>query len=282
MFPGGFTPRFGGEVIDTSIAMGTRGEYDSGTAYDLSFFVGRNAVDFSIRNTVNASLGPATPTDFNPGSYIQLEKALNYDVSHDFDVQSVSSFTLSAGLEWREDSFEVKPGDPESYEIGILGFDPTTGTSQGFGIGSNGFPGFKPEAAGVFTRRNTGLYVDTETFFTDNFMVGATLRWEDFSDFGSTTNWKVSSKFDFTDDFGIRGSVSTGFRAPTVGQSNVVNVSTAFTNGVLADEATLPPTNPISVQLGGKALTPEESESFTIGGVWEHNDWFVTLDFFPN
>ncbi|WP_196139469.1 TonB-dependent siderophore receptor [Aliikangiella sp. G2MR2-5] len=279
MFPGGFTPRFGGEVVDASIVMGTRGEFSNGMSYDTSISLGRNAVDFAIRNTVNASLGPNTPTEFNPGSYIQLEKAFNFDVSKELET-SFDLMTLSAGLEWREDSFEVKAGDPESFEVGPLGYDPVTGTSQGFGIGSNGFPGFKPEAQGVFTRRNLGLYVDWETYINESWMVDLALRHEDFSDFGSTTDWKLSSHFQATDYFAIRGSVSTGFRAPTVGQSNVINVSTAFTDGVLADEATLPPTNPISIQKGGAPLTPEESESYTVGMVYEYEDWFITFDYF--
>ncbi|TQV87838.1 TonB-dependent receptor plug domain-containing protein [Aliikangiella coralliicola] len=284
MFPGGFTPRFGGQVVDTSIVLGTKGEFESGMLYDLSFSVGRNAVDFTIRNTVNASLGPNTPTSFEPGSYIQLEKALNYDISKEIETDVVELLTFSAGVEWREDSFEIKPGDLKSFEVGILGFDPAAnngnGATQGFGIGSNGFPGFKPEAAGVFSRSNVGVYIDLETYVNDALMIDFAVRYEDFSDFGNTTDWKLSGHFQASDEFAFRGSVSTGFRAPTVGQSNVINVSTQFTNGALADQATLPPTNPISVQKGGKALTPEESESFTIGAVWEHEDLFVTIDLF--
>lgn len=280
MFPGGFTPRFGGKVNDASLVIGTKGEFDNGMLYDASFSLGRNAVEFAIRNTVNASLGPNTPTEFNPGSYIQLEKAFNFDISKEIETTSVDLMTLSAGIEWREDSFEVKAGDVASFEVGSLGFDPATGTSQGFGIGSNGFPGFKPEAQGTFTRSNVGIYLDWETYVNEALMVDFAIRHEDFSDFGNTTDWKLSGHYQATDELAFRGSVSTGFRAPTVGQSNVINVTTAFTAGVLADEATLPPTNPISVLKGGKALTPEESESFTVGLVYEIDDWFITLDYF--
>jgi len=280
MFPGGFTPRFGGEVVDSAIVMGTKGEFDSGMRYDISGSLGRNAVDFRIVNTINASLGPDTPTEFNPGSYVQLEKAFNFDISQDIETNSVDSLTISSGVEWREESFEVKPGDPASFAIGPLGFDPATGTSQGFGIGSNGFAGFQPRAAGVFSRNSKAAYLDIESYLNEAWMMNFAIRYEDFSDFGSTTDWKISGHFQATDDFALRGSVSTGFRAPTIGQSNVVNVTTAFGANGLEDQATLPPTNPISVQLGATPLTPEDSESWTFGAVWEHEDLFVTFDYY--
>ncbi|WP_444997109.1 TonB-dependent receptor plug domain-containing protein [Aliikangiella sp. IMCC44359] len=273
LFPGGFTPRFGGTVVDTSLVMGTKGSYDSGLTYDISVGLGRSAVDFSIRNTINPSLGPNTPTAFNPGSYIQLEKSFNYDISKEIETSSMDGMTFSAGVEWREDSFEVKPGDQASFEVGPL-------AGQGFGIGSNGFPGFQPRAAGVFTRRNIGFYADLETYFTESLMMEFAVRYEDFSDFGSTFDGKISGHFQATDVFAIRGSASTGFRAPTVGQSNVVNVTTAFGANGLEDQATLPPTNAISVQKGGKPLTPEESTAFTVGAVLDFDDLFITLDFF--
>lgn len=280
MYPGGFTPNFGGQVVDASIVIGTKGEFESGMTYDLSASLGRNAVDFKIFNTLNASMGPASPQDFSPGSYVQLEKAVNYDISKEVESDSIELLTVSAGVEWREDSFEVKAGDPASFEVGSLGFDPRTGTSQGFGIGSNGFAGFKPSAAGVFSRRNVGTYLDIEAYVNEALMLDFALRYEDFSDFGSTTDWKLSTHYQATDEIAFRGSVSTGFRAPTIGQSMVSNVTTAFGPNGLEDQATLPPTNPISIQKGATPLTPEESESFTVGLVWEADELFITIDYF--
>lgn len=277
LFPGGFTPRFGGEVVDSSIVLGTKGETAGGLRYDISGSLGRNAVDFVIRNTVNASMGPSTPTRFNPGSYVQLEKAFNLDFSQDIET-GLDSFVISYGAEWREESFEVKPGDTASFEVGPLGFDPATGTSQGFGIGSNGFPGFQPRAAGVFSRNSKAAYADLEIYFNDQWMLNGAVRYEDFTDFGDTTDAKLSAHFQATDSFALRGSISTGFRAPTIGQSNVVNVTTAFGANGLEDQATIPPTNPIAVQLGATPLTPEESDSITFGFVWEGDDLFVTFD----
>jgi iron complex outermembrane receptor protein len=274
MFPGGFTPRFGGDVTDVSLAMGTRGEFANGTGYDFSVTLGRNQVDFFIKNTVNASLGPNTPTSFEPGSYIQLEKTFNADFTKDHDIKGLySPLSFSYGLEFREESFEIINGDKASFEVGPL-------ADQGFGIGSNGFPGFKPADAGVFTRRNYALYADAEANVTENLLLGGALRYEDFyTDFGDTLDGKVTFRYDMTENWKLRGSASTGFRAPTVGQANVRNVTTQFVPGQgLSDQATLPPTNPIAVQKGGKQLQPEDSKSYTLGLAGELGDVFVTLD----
>ena len=143
---------------------------------------------------------------------------------------------MAAGFEWREEQFEARVGQPESFDIGILAqpFErenasgETISFNQGFGLGSNGFSGFSPQVAGQWDRSNIALYLDLEADVTEDLILGAALRWEDFSDFGSTTNFKVTALYKLGDSFRLRGSYSTGFRAPTVGQQQVVNVSTVF------------------------------------------------------
>ncbi|MEP1742830.1 MAG: TonB-dependent receptor [Kangiellaceae bacterium] len=278
MFPGGFTPRFGGDVTDVSILMGTRGEFSDGTSYDFSAGVGMNRAEFRIRNTINANLGPLTPTEFEPGAYEQLEKSANADFSKDLETD-LSSLAISYGFEFREESFEITNGDSASF-TNTLGSEVDLAV-QGFSLGSNGFQGFNPSIAGTFSRRSKGAYFDVETYFTDSLMVDFAARYEDFSDFGSTFDWKLSSKFDITDGFSLRGSVSTGFRAPTIGQSSVQNVSTSFSpTGGLQEIATVPPTSDTGILLGGRALQPEESQSFTLGAVYENGDFFLTVDYF--
>lgn len=274
MFFGGFTPRFGGTIKDSSFVVGYKGEWGNGIMFDLSASWGKNDADFMIKNTVNASMGPDTPTEFNPGRYVQEEKGVNFDMSREVAMDGLENpMNLAFGMEWREDTFEIYAGDTASWTIGPL-------ASQGFGIGSNGFPGFKPSDAGSFSRSNWAAYVDAEADINEKLMMGFALRYEDFEDFGTTTNGKVNFRYEVNDEMALRGSVSTGFRAPTVGQANVRNVTTAFENGVLQDQATLPPTNPISVRKGGKLLQPEESMSFTFGTVLNTNDWNITVDYF--
>jgi len=275
--PGGFTPQFGGQVVDASITGGFTGELDSGIYYDISASYGRSAVDYFINNTVNGNMAGRddTPRNFKPGSYIQSERSANIDVSIPVDVASFASpLNVAGGLEYRVEQFEIKNGDPNSFFIN------NDLAAQGFSIGSNGFPGFKPEDAGKFDRNSFAAYVDFEADITDRFLAGVAVRFEDFSDFGTTTNAKLSARFSISDAFAIRGAVSTGFRAPTTGQSNVRNVTTAFTAGVLADEATLPPTHPIAVQKGGVPLQPEESTNDTFGAVLGLGSLDITIDYF--
>ncbi len=278
MFPGGFTPKFGGKIVDSSIALGTKGETDlfvSELMYDISFYAGSNEVDFMISNTINPSLGPNSPTSFKPGKYIQSEQAINIDFSKFVDSFNDGDLNVAGGFEFRHESYESIAGDYKSWEIGPL-------AAQGFGIGSNGFPGLSAKSAGKNDRNSFATYVDVEYNVNDNFMVSGALRFEDFSDFGNTTKGKLAGRYQLNDQFAVRGAYSTGFKAPTIGQSTVRNVTTAFgTGGELIDRATLPPTDPISVLKGGKALTPEESKAFSFGVVAElDNGLFVTADYF--
>nr|WP_258405598.1 TonB-dependent receptor [Shewanella zhangzhouensis] len=269
MFPGGFTPRFGGVIEDTSLSAGVKGTTASNLNYDFGVSYGKSDADFYIKNTVNASLGPDSPTNFNPGRYVQMERG----ASLDFSYFEVDEWSFAAGLEYRRETFEIYNGDPASFELGPL-------YTQGFGIGSNGFPGFKPQDSGSWSRNNYAAYFDAEHDLTDNWLVTGALRYEYYDDFGSTTNWKLSSIYNVTDDFSLRAAASTGFRAPTVGQSNVRNVTTAFSGGQLEDQATLPPTNPISIQKGATPLEPETSVNLSFGAVLTVGEFFLTADYF--
>lgn len=275
-FPGGFTPRFGGVVRDASLVTGVRGTTAGGLRWDASASQGRSEVDFYIYNTVNASLGPNQPDGyrFNPGAYEQIETNFNLDLVKVFDTSWTQyGLSVAGGLEWREEKFEAFNGDQASFEIGPL-------ASQGFLIGSNGFPGFSPRDAGSWSRSNYAAYVDLEGDLSERLLLATALRFEDFEDFGTTTNWKITGRFQATDAFALRGAVSTGFRAPTPGQSNVRAVTTQFIGGELRDTATLPPTNPIAQRFGGQPLTPEESFNLSFGGVWRSDAWLFTADYY--
>lgn len=293
MFPGGFTPQFGGKLNDAAAAIGFRGEMDNGLTYDVSIHAGRNQADFFILNTINASLGSASPNEFDLGSYIQLEKNFNADFSYPVDVEMFASpLNVAFGFEWREEQFEAVVGGIPSWEVGVLGepfslindVGDTVAGSQGFGIGANGFSGFSPQVGGVNDRTNIAVYMDLEADVTEDWVLGAALRFEDFSDFGSTTNFKVSSLYKLGDAIRLRATYSTGFRAPTVGQQQVVNVSTVFEDvgGVLqlAQRGTIPPTNAIAVEVGAEPLGPEKSDSFTLGVGFELGAASVTIDYF--
>jgi len=271
LFPGGFTPSFGADSTDLSGVVGFRGETKGGVNYDVSYGAGWNEAAFFISNTINPSMGPNTPTNFQPGTYIQLENNFNIDVS-----KAMGPFNIAGGFEWREESFEAKIGDIASWESGPL-------TEQGFGIGSNGFQGFGPQVAGEWSRENVALYSDVEFTPTDSITAGLAVRWEDFDSFGSTTNWKASFRWDLTDFLAVRATASTGFRAPTPGQANVVNTTTASVSDgmggqILVDQGTIAPTTAALINSHAEVLNPEESENISVGIVAHLGDFDITLD----
>lgn len=279
--PGGFTPKFGGVVNDVAVALGTKGELDNGLIYDVSASIGQHSAEFKISDTLNSAMGPDSPRDFTAGEYIEQDSNLTVDVSYPLDVSwSDEQVNLAGGLEYRNESFEIIAGEPASYSLGDTSLS-TPLYKQGFNVGANGFPGFKPQHAGKFDRSNIAAYVDVETYVSDNFMLNIAARYEDFSDFGSTTNGKVSAHWQVSDQYALRASAGTGFRAPTLGQSHASNVSTsANEQGLLVDQATLSPTNPLSVLKGGKQLQAEDSTNFAIGTILQFDEIFITLDYF--
>ena len=280
-FPGGFTPKFGGTITDASIAMGVKHELPNGWAMDASATLGYSDIEYTISNTVNPSLGPQTPTSFSPGGVSQVERTLNLDFNKLIQTIFDDPVSIAVGLEWRKETYFQKSGDEASYIAGPFALEPPLGLNQGFSIGSNGFPGYQPQSAGHWSRSNWAVYADLEFYVTEAWQFGVATRVEHFSDFGSTFDGKLSTRYKLNDIFALRGSVNTGFKAPTVGQSNVINVTTAYGVNGLEDQATLPPTDLISLQLGATPLTPEESVNFSLGLVMQASEnFFATLDYF--
>ena len=273
MFPGGFTPQFGGNVLDASVVGGLRGRTDSGISWDASTSFGKNLVDFFIYNTVNAALGPQTPTNFDPGLYNQEELNFNLDLAYEVNDRT----HLAGGFERREERFEVGQGQDESWKIGPY-------AAQGFSSSSNGFPGFSPLAAGNWSRRNTAVYADLDlgNGVTDRWNIGLAGRYENFSDFGGQATGKVSARIAATEQMSLRASASTGYRAPTPGQQNTFNVSTVFDSeiGDLVNRGTIPSTSRVAALRGGRQLEPETSFSIAAGAVYEAGSLRLTGDYF--
>ena len=276
-FPGGFTPQFGGYVDDISLAGGVRGELDSGWFYDISASAGQSTADFYIYNTINPQLLSQRndiPTYYDAGAYIETDRVVNFDLSRQYFPSNVDSVNVATGLEYRDETFRIRNGEPNSFFI-----DPNL-AAQGFGVGSNGFAGFQPGDAGENTVSSVAAYVDIESNVNESLLLGGALRYESYADFGNTLDGKIAARLQVADNVAIRGAVSTGFRVPTAGQANLRNVTTEFSGGMLADIATLPPTNPIAIQKGATALTPEESVNTTLGLVFNAGAWDITLDYY--
>lgn len=276
-FPGGFTPNFGGQIADLSIAGGVRGYLENGWYYDASASVGRSYALFYIYNTINPqllTLRNDIPTHYESGAYTETDRVFNFGMSKQRMLDNGIPLNIAWGLEVRTEMFRITNGEPNSFHI-----NPSL-AAQGFGVGANGFPGFPPSDAGINSVDSQAAYIDLESDVSDELLLGGALRFERYPDYGNTLDGKVAMRYQINFDTAVRGAVSTGFRVPTAGQANLRNVTTEFNMGALADIATLPPTNPIAQQKGAKALTPEKSINFTIGVVASVNDIDVTVDYY--
>lgn len=276
-FPGGFTPNFGGQIADLSIAGGVRGLLDSGWRYDFSASVGRSYALFYIFNTINPqllTLRNDIPTHYESGAYTETDRVFNFDMSRQLELGNGVPLNLAWGLEARTEMFRITNGEPNSFHIN------ESLAAQGFGVGANGFPGFPPTDAGLSTVSSQAMYLDLEADVSYKVLLGLALRFERYPDYGNTLDGKVAARFQLNQDLAVRGAFSTGFRVPTAGQANLRNVTTEFNMGALADIATLPPTNPIAQQKGAEALTPEKSVNFTGGIVFAVNQIDVTIDYY--
>ena len=279
-FPGGFTPQFGAYVDDWSAGFGARGRTAGGWDWDVSYVQGVNRASFYIYNTINPQLltmRANIPTYYNAGQYKEQDSVANLGIARQIDTDMFyGDLNVAAGIESRSETFYITAGEPNSYFI-----DENLAV-QGFGIGSNGFPGFQTGDAGKNTIRALGGYLDLEVDMTEELLGGLAFRYETYPDFGDTFDGKITGRYQFAPHAAVRGAVSTGFRVPTAGQANVRNVTTEIIGGKLADSATLPPTNPIAQQKGATELTPETAINLTFGIVIEHvlGDLDISADFY--
>jgi iron complex outermembrane receptor protein len=283
IYPNGFLPQIVNHTNDTTAVLGVKGVTDSGWRWDASGNYGINNLGFDIQNSVNTNLYYTTgssPTYFNAGTFKNSQALANVDIGKDLAVSWLQNpLTLAFGAEYRKEKYQIDAGDPTSYF-----FDQNTlipGTTTPYAGGSQVFPGLSPDAAGSFTRHSEALYVDLENDITDKFSAGVAGRYEHYSDAGSTRSGKISGRYQFTPTFALRGTISNGFRAPSLAQQNYQSVVTIIdpTTGQLAQTGTYRTSDPAAVALGAKPLKPEKSANYSLGAVWEPiADFSATLD----
>ena len=246
----GYTPFLDGAQKDMTLVAGIKGEMSNGTSYDVSIGSGSNELRYFLNNTTAPSLGVAADgsfqRDFDMGGYDQDETNINAD----FGKTLSSNVFLAFGAEWREESFTTVPGEQAAIDGN-----------------TSGMSSVKPADAGEFSRDNIALYVDMEHDISDELMLQYALRYEDFSDFGSTVNGKVAGRYTMSDSVTLRGSVSTGFHAPTPGQANVSTTITTFdgSTGLQVEEGLVRPTSAGALAVGGAPLKEEESVNMSLG-----------------
>ncbi|MFC3712698.1 TonB-dependent receptor plug domain-containing protein [Sphingoaurantiacus capsulatus] len=260
--PNGFLPLINTELEDKAVTGGIRGELGGGIKYDLSGGYAHNAFDFFISNTLNRSFGAASKTGFDSGGLRYSQTLANLDLSKEVAVGFAQTLTVAGGLEYRRETFRIRPGEVASYAGGTAG-----GAS-----GAQGFPGFAPVIGGQRVdqkrdRDNISAYAELDAEITDAFTVQVAGRYEDYSDFGSDLNGKIAARFEPAEGFALRGAVSTGFRAPSLQQQFFAASATNNVGGILLETVTLPVDNPIAIALGATPLDAETSIAYSAGFV---------------
>lgn len=279
-FPGGFTPRFGGRVTDSSLAMGLRGaleQSDAELTYDVSLVVGKNRNDYRLDNSVNASLGENSPTDFELGSQIETEGVFNADFTYPINLGFESEVNVAFGYQAHFEQFEIVAGEKASYQTGPF-------SQNNEAVGANGFPGFSSETASINHRVSNAIYLDVESDITERVSMSLAIRYEDIEKIGNTFDGKISARFQASDKIAFRSTISSAFRAPTVGQSTLQRLSTSnsIVNGVVVQQNSklVSALSPIAVARSGGGLEPETATSFSLGLLSDIGPVNVTFDYF--
>ncbi|MDH3563600.1 MAG: TonB-dependent receptor, partial [Gammaproteobacteria bacterium] len=278
--PDGFSPSISTEIDDLSLNAGVTGETSGGWSWDASVGYANNDFAFTIKDSINASLVSATGT--SPRSAFAGELSLGL-ITLDFGMVKPQDWgSLAWGVAYREDSYEISPGQEESYRDYDANpdgspFNPAFNGDAGIEV----FPGFSPANAVDEDRDAISVYIDAEWDATDQLLLGGAVRAEDYSDFGSTANVKATVAFDVTDTFMIRGAVSTGFRAPSLQQQFFNNTSTQFQGGVAVQIGTFRTDSALAQAIGIPQLEEETSTNVSVGVVFEPTDsWTVSLDYY--
>ena len=283
--PDGFLPFIGTDLEDYAGVIGVRGNIGGWNA-DFSLGYGHNSFDYTVSNTLNTSFGTTSQRVFDAGGLRYGQFVANFDVSHEYNIGLAGPLSVAAGLEYRSENFQIRPGDLQSYATGPL-FRPSFATTAvdcaaqggvyngGTGIcsfpgraapaGAQGFPGIPAASATDEGRHSYAAYVEFDADLAEGFTAVLAGRYEHFSDFGDTLNGKLALRYELAPGFALRGSISNGFRAPSLHQQFFTTTSTNFINGLPVDISTLAVDSPVARALGSSDLEPEKSLNLSIG-----------------
>ncbi|HWA61792.1 MAG TPA: TonB-dependent receptor [Caulobacteraceae bacterium] len=276
VYPNGFLPKIEGKVYDGSAAAGATFNLDGWDA-DASLVYGINRFNFGVIDSINTSLGPTSPHDFDAGA-LQFQQLLgDFSLTRRFD-----GVNVAAGLEVRYENYQIIAGEPASYEDG--GFVTQTGATPAQDVhgvpGAEAFSGFSPANATDAGRWSEALYLDVEDKLTDALDVDLAVRGEHYSDFGSVLTGKFAARYDLSPHFALRAAVSNGFRAPSLQQSHITTTSTNFVGGLPVQTVLIPPGSPQAKLIGASPLKPEKSVNVSGGGVFRAGAFSLTVDGF--
>lgn len=270
LYPDGFLPLINVRSKDLTVTTGARGDIgDWDATIKLSY--GRNRLDFRTEDSLNATYGAASPTSFYDGALIYDQALGGFDMSRKVPLGS-GDLNIAWGWEFRRESYEIKAGDPESYNRGPLGGNASLGS------GAQGFGGFQPSNAVNVHRENVAAYIDLEAHPTEALTLGLAGRGEHYSDFGNIATGKASARYDIAPWFALRGTASTGFRAPSLQQQYFTSTASVFVAPNIVETGTFPSVSDIGTALGGLPLKPEKSTNLSVGTVIRSGGFDLTVD----
>ena len=287
VYPDGFLPKFIVNDVDYQTTWGVKGVDLAGWDWDLSTSYAHDDANSRNNDTINPTLGPTSPHDFNLGHLIYNEWTTNLDISRKLATGLFDKpLVVSAGTEYRRTVFKQTPGQVESYADGPYVFpagSPWAGIKPN--PGAAGFAGYSPAVSGVYSRTNASAYLDFSQSITRAWDVSAAVRYEKYNDVGSTTSGKLSTRYEVTPTLAVRGTVSNGFSAPTLQQQYFTNILGAYSTnaitGLLSQSFTrsVPAYDAAAKALGAKPLTPERSSNASLGLVYKPDaDTTVSID----
>jgi len=282
-YPDGFLPRIGTEIDDISFGGGFRTELWGDVSLDVSLTHGRNDFQFTINNSINASQVQLAVNNLTSASQIRSQTPRSADAGKlgialtTFNIDMVTQVderSLAWGFEYRIDDYSIDAGSFVSYGD----FDGVGGGNAGIQV----FPGFQPGNEVDEDRDVVSLYFDAENEITERILLSAAVRYDDYSDFGDTFNFKLAGRIFISDSVTFRAGVSTGFRAPSMQQLYFNNVSTQFNGmGMPVDVGTFRNDSVLANAIGIPDLKEEESLNISLGAVFQLMDgWSLTLDYY--
>ncbi len=285
--PNGFTPRITSNITDISVSAGIKHKLNNGWEVDFNNTYGENKFHYFIKDSNNASMKDASPTDFNAGGHSLSQNTTGLDFSKYLE-DLMSGVNLAFGLEYRTENFIIFSGEAASYGLyddnGVLMANPAVqpvavdGNGEELVGGSQGFPGYGPDNEVDRSRSNVGIYFDSEFNFTEKFLVGAALRFEDYSDFGSTFNFKLASRFKANDNLTLRGSISSGFRAPSLAQLYYNLKFTNIVNGESLPSLLSANNSTVTKAFGIEQLKEETAFNASLGFTYKIGGFTATID----
>jgi iron complex outermembrane receptor protein len=287
VYENGFLPEIESKILDASAALGLTTEV-FGFDTDISTNLGTNSFQYDVNNTINATLGTNSPFSFDAGKVSFLQSTTNLDFSKKYDV--LEGLNVAFGGEFRYENYQIKEGEEASYGLYDTNGDLVSGVLPGNsplivtdffgnkrGAGAQGFSGFQPSDAKEKNRKSGAAYIDLELNPTENWLLNAAARYENYSDFGNTVTFKLASLLKLNDNINWRISGQTGFRAPSLQQKYFEASSTQFINGQPFQVGYFTNDSQAAKSIGVESLKAETSKSISTGFTFKIPDANITI-----